>query len=583
MEASFQFIPIDKFKESALNTRKTYNEKKLQELIESIKEKGVLAPLIARPNNGFYEIAAGSRRYRAAKAAGLKDLPVLIREMTDVEFIEVLTIENLQREDIHPLEEAEGYRSLMERGGYDVPAIAARVGKSESYIYQRLKLSDLIPEAKKLFLDEKITAGHAILIARLQPDQQKELVKKESGLYEGWRDRTVVSVRDLAAWIDHNVHFDLNSASFSKKDTDLLPEAGPCMTCPKRTGFLPELFPDIKKKDTCTDRECFGKKIQAFIDRWIEERSRDTDVPPLKLSGDSDYRRKKLGDDLSKPIPSNFYCEITNKKKESCQYMREGIITEGHQKGKILTVCIEGSCKTHYNRSGSSTSPETLKWKADRKRANEKKKLGETIRLRILDETLKQVPENLEKEDLIFIVGQYFEDLWQEYGKKILSRHDLKPVKEQYSLNTRKPMMEFIKTLPEPGLYKLMMEMALIRNLHKPWQGHGDPLLDIAHRYKVDPKKIEQAITQERKEKEKAKTDREKKKAKKDNKKNNSSSVKENSYSEKDLPCLDCLNDATNGKGSCFREDFYNDGKGTLVCDSKKPLQTSAKKEKKIA
>ncbi len=612
MNPSFQIIPIKSLKESSFNPRKTYDPKKLEELTQSIKEKGILTPLILRPQNGAYEIAAGSRRYRAAIAAGLTEVPAIIRELTDTEFIEIITIENLQREDLHPLEEAEGYRSLMETGHYDVAALSIKVGKSPSYIYQRLKLSDLIPEAKKAFLDEKITAGHAILIARLQPKDQKKALEECTNYGD-------CSVRALADHIESQIHLDLNSASFSKKDPELLPEAGPCTTCPKRTGFLPDLFPDIKKKDTCTDRECFHKKIRSFIDRWLEERSKNTDIPPLKLSGDYDYRRSKLGEDLKKPIPSNLYHEIENKKKESCQYMRVGIITEGRRMGQVMTVCIEESCKTHHGRYSSSS--ETLKWKADQKLANEKKKLEDLIRLRILDETLKQIPDDLSKEDLVFIANEFFRDLWFEYQKKILSRHDLKPIKEQYRSDTLKPMAKYIDTLQCSDIYRLLMEMALIRNLPKPYQQKNDPLLEIARRYKVDTKQIEQAIKQEIKEKEKAKTVREKKKLQSlakwkkgkepvKTKKAGGKSEKlesgicrvcgcteENackggchwvdekktlcsSCFEKKVPCIDCANDATNGEGDCFRENFYDDGKGNLLCDSKKPLLMSVRSKK---
>lgn len=487
MDITFQFIPIDQVKESKLNPRKRYDEVKMKELTESIRGKGILTPLLVRTQDGFYEIAAGTRRYRAALTAGLKEVPVIIRKLNDVEFLEIITIENLQREDVHPMEEASGFRDLMKRGGYDVATIAAKVGKSESYVYQRLKLADLIPEAQRAFLEEKITAGHAILIARLQSQDQTTTLNE---CLEGsdW-DNEMMSVRELADHIERQIHLDLNSASFSKKDPDLIPEAGSCTTCPKRTGFQPTLFPDIKKKDTCTDPKCFHAKVDAFIHRWVETKSQDTDVPPLKLSGDFDYRAKKIPDD--KPIPANLYQEITDKKKRSCGSAREGIITEGQNKGKILMICTDLNCKIHHPQY---SSPEGDRWRAKQKAANEKTKREQTVRVKIIDEIIKAIPGELSKEDLAFIAEQLFDELWTEYQKKILMRHDLKPLKIQYGVDMKTPINIYIGNCGMTALGRLLMEMALIRNIEvRHWMDKKkkDSLLVMAEHYKVDPKKIE--------------------------------------------------------------------------------------------
>jgi len=102
----YQVVPLADLHESKRNPRKHFNAEALAELAASIAAKGVLTPLLVRPNAAGYEIAAGHRRYRAAKAAGVDQVPAIVREMTDTEFLEILTIENLQREDVHPLEEA---------------------------------------------------------------------------------------------------------------------------------------------------------------------------------------------------------------------------------------------------------------------------------------------------------------------------------------------------------------------------------------------------------------------------------------------------------------------------------------------
>jgi ParB family chromosome partitioning protein len=509
----YQVLPIGKVFESPLNPRKTFNEKKMAELVESIRAKGILVPLLVRPCKESriapldqFEIAAGHRRYRAGIKAELTEVPVFIREMSDSDFLEVLIIENDKHEDLEPLEQAQGYRTLMEQMHYDVAAISDKVCKSESWIYQRIKLLELIPEAQEQLANEKITAGHAILIARLQPDQQKELLKKESGLYEGWgNDRTVVSVRDLANHIERQIHLDLNSASFKKTDPDLVPEAGPCTTCQKRTGFVPALFPEIKKKDTCTDPSCFNKKVAAFSARWLSKQSEDSDVPPLHLSGSSNYRMKKAPEDPEVPVPANLYHVITDKKKGSCPSAREGIITEGSHEGRILTVCTDPACKVHHGRSDSySSSPEGQKYKAQQKAAEEKRKTEETVRLRIIDAILPDTGD-LSQADLIFLAEQLFDELWDEHRKKILSRHEIEPVKIQYGFDKEGPMKKYIATLNKPNLNRLLMEMGLIRHRENPRRlmgKRGDPILETAARYGVDHKKIEAQVKAEAKAKE---------------------------------------------------------------------------------
>lgn len=171
-----RLIPIEQLKEHPLNVRKTFPADAMAELAASIREKGIQTPLLVRPHAKAFEIIAGHRRYRCAKTVGLPEVPVLVRELSDDDTLELLLIDNLQRADLHPLEEAEGYRTLMTRAGYSAERLAERRGCSEKYIYDRVKLLQLIPEAQKLFLANTITAGHAILLARLKPEDQKRIV-----------------------------------------------------------------------------------------------------------------------------------------------------------------------------------------------------------------------------------------------------------------------------------------------------------------------------------------------------------------------------------------------------------------------
>ena len=265
----YRSVPISVLVESATNPRKRFDEKNLQELAASMKAQGILAPLLVRElDENKYEVVAGARRLRAARLAELETLPVRVVRLTDAESIEAQVVENLQREDIHPLEEALGFKSLLELEdpAYTIANIAARAGKSEAYVYGRIKLADLIPPVAEAFLKDQITIGHALLIAKLPASQQQEAF---SAAFRGmWTSegntQILIPVRELAAWIESNILLQLASAPFDKQDETLVPEAGSCANCPKRTGFNKLLFAEVRK-DSCTDPQCFRAEIDASV------------------------------------------------------------------------------------------------------------------------------------------------------------------------------------------------------------------------------------------------------------------------------------------------------------------------------
>src|SRR5262249_11770211 len=132
-----------------------------------------LMPILVRSQKGKFEVVAGNRRLRAAKEAGLREIPAHIAELTDTEAREAQIVENLQRADVHPLEEGAAYRDLIEQSGHDVEAVAAKVGKSETYVRNRLVLTNLTKAGQKAFREDLITAAHAALVARLGDKLQK--------------------------------------------------------------------------------------------------------------------------------------------------------------------------------------------------------------------------------------------------------------------------------------------------------------------------------------------------------------------------------------------------------------------------
>ncbi|MGI6658708.1 MAG: ParB/RepB/Spo0J family partition protein [Dethiobacteraceae bacterium] len=158
--------------------RKTFDEEKLLELTRSIEQHGILQPIIVRPKGAAYELVAGERRLRAAKNAGLKQVPVVIKTLSDREMMEIALIENLQREDLNPLEEAEAYQRLMEEFSYTQEQLAERVGKSRSAVANTMRLVALHHEVRQEIVNGNLTEGHARAILALPLEKQPEAARK---------------------------------------------------------------------------------------------------------------------------------------------------------------------------------------------------------------------------------------------------------------------------------------------------------------------------------------------------------------------------------------------------------------------
>lgn len=263
-EPTFNPIPLSRITPSKTNPRKSFDEKKLAELAESIGKHGIVQPLLLRVSGSNYEIVAGERRFRAAQRLKLETVPAIVRDLSDRDVLEIQVIENLQREDLDPLEEADGYAKLLRSYRYTADEIAEKIGKSRSYVYARLKLTALCPEARKALESEAISDSIALLVARI-PDAklQREAVK---AIADG---RRTLSFREAQDYIQREFMLRLADAPWDKKDETLVDGAGPCTTCPMRTGNQPELFGDVKSADVCTSPPCFRKKMDAHAKRQL--------------------------------------------------------------------------------------------------------------------------------------------------------------------------------------------------------------------------------------------------------------------------------------------------------------------------
>lgn len=166
-------VPIDKINPNPNQPRTHFNETLLNELADSIRENGVLQPLLVRKKGKGYEIIAGERRYQASKIAGLEELPVIVKEVDDQKMLELALIENLQRSDLNPIEEAKGYRQLIKASGMTQEALSKAVSKSRSSITNSLRLLDLPEPVQQYLFDGRLAAGHARAILAVPYEEQR--------------------------------------------------------------------------------------------------------------------------------------------------------------------------------------------------------------------------------------------------------------------------------------------------------------------------------------------------------------------------------------------------------------------------
>jgi ParB family chromosome partitioning protein len=173
-----QICGIEEIQPNPFQPRKVFSEGQLQELIDSIREKGILQPLLVRRRGNGFELIAGERRWRAAQKAGMKEVPILVKEVSDSEMLELSLVENIQREDLNPIEEAEAYKRLMEQFDLTQEEISKKVGKDRTTITNTVRLLKLPPEIKQSLAEGKISMGHARAFLSLDGIEKQRLLLK---------------------------------------------------------------------------------------------------------------------------------------------------------------------------------------------------------------------------------------------------------------------------------------------------------------------------------------------------------------------------------------------------------------------
>lgn len=263
-----EIIDVDKIRPSKTNPRK-HDKKPAPDFVESVRVHGVMQPIIvvvAEGGGGLYDIVFGEMRWTASKMAGRTSIRAIVRDLDRDEIFEAQIIENSQRKDVHPLDESDAFAELVKRG-YEPQRIADRIGRPVTYVALRLKLRELGKEARGALDAGRITLAVALQIARVPEKLQKEALDEVAPVNLHDKDeqqvREVMTSKGAAAAIRERFMLRLVDARFDITDVTLVPKAGPCSNCPKRTGNQGELFADVDSPDLCTDPECFRAKTDA--------------------------------------------------------------------------------------------------------------------------------------------------------------------------------------------------------------------------------------------------------------------------------------------------------------------------------
>lgn len=427
-------LALEKIDPSPLNPRKTFDQSALDELAADIRSRGVLQNVVVRSKpRGRYELIVGERRYRAAKLATLETIPAAVSEMDDAQALETMIVENAKRADVDPIEEADAYRQLLETHRLAVDDIAAKVGKSRSAVYSRLKLCELGETGRKALQSGVITPSIALLVARIPGKklQDEAIDQVGGGEYEG-----PMPTRKAVEYIQKHFMLRLSEAPWKMGDADLVPAAGSCSSCPKRTGNQAELFEDVKSADVCTDLPCFAKKRAAHEKRQFKE---------LKGAGAKALSSAEAKKVIVKPhyaggqpwighaapyvdLDSKCFDDAKNRTFRKLLEPEPEEVTLAEAHGARFQLIPKSGLGARLKAAGHKfTTPSReesksdAKYKADRLKEKNRKKIDQEVDRRvllaiysrgILDRTLGLMNPSLEA--LRFLAESWGSNLWQE-------------------------------------------------------------------------------------------------------------------------------------------------------------------------
>ena len=509
--SSVEDIPLSRIQESKTNPRRQFDETKLAELADNIRLHGVLQPVLVRPMPGgepdSYELVAGARRYRASKLANRESIPATIRELTGTQCLELQLIENLQRADVHELDEARGYATLMQMQPetYTVETLAEKIGRSEKYVYARLRLTHLVEEVQESFYGGKLSVAHAFEIARLEPKDQKRALQecfpthRTAAAILKDRKAEAVTVRQLRDWVEREIHLDLTSAPFDSQDESLVPSAGSCAKCPKRTGNNPLLFPEVRQKSICTDRACYRRKVEALV---------QIRVKPLEAAGEKPLHVSHAPAWQTQHQNADVLHEgqfRTARKKTECPHTKPAVVIDGPDAGKLLHVCRDDECPVHARVTRYQPSPQERAARAEEVLAE---RIEKQTRIRVLNAIRKKLPATLSRPDLELTALDYFERLGHDNHRRLCRVYGWEEKKNKASwggstVDYKTIAGEAVSEMGTPEVHRFLVVCALVSDLYCPGYNPGQALAKdsklarAATRYKINIAQIAAAVRTE--------------------------------------------------------------------------------------
>lgn len=508
--SAMQDIPLTRIQEPRTNPRRQFDETKLAELADNIRQHGVLQPILVRPlpdgDAGIYELVAGARRFRASKLAKRDAIPACVRELTDTQCLEMQLIESLQRADVHELDEAQGYATLMQLQPetYTVETLAEKIGRSEKYVYARLRLMHLIHEARDAFYIGRLTVAHAFEISRLQPDDQRRALQEcfphhmtTAAILKDAKAEAV-TVRQLREWVEREIHLDLTHAPFDPQEETLLPQAGSCAKCPKRTGNNPLLFPEVRQKSVCTDRPRYRMKVEAFV----QIRTKPLEAAgerPLRISHDPAWQAKERNPDV---LYEGHYRTV---KEGECPRTKSAVVIDGTEAGKVLHVCRDERCKVHAHVTRYEPTPKERAARAKELLAERVEKL---TRVRILNAIRDRLPATLSRPDFDMAALDYFERLGHDNHRRLCRVYgwEEKKIKASWRGNTvdyKTIAGKAVREMNTQEVQHFLVVCALASDLYCPGYNPRQSLAKdsnlsrTAARYKIDTAKLSATVREE--------------------------------------------------------------------------------------
>lgn len=488
-------LPVDQCHKSASQPRRRGGDKPpADDFVASIREKGVIQPIIVRVRKaGGWDIVFGHRRHTGSAIAKRETIPAIVRDLTDDDVFEQQLIENIHREDMHPLDEADGFKRMLDRGKTS-QYIAAKIGRPLAYVAQRMKLCELGKEARAALDKEEISLGVAVLLARIPAALQADAFRSIS---HWW------GVAEAKRELERRFLLRLDQAAFDIADPMLVEKAGACVACPKRTGQQRELFPDAARADLCTDPVCYRGKMDALwkIRRKEAQKSGQAVLEGAAAEKATNYRgtHRKLDDREYVGGSGDGYKtvrQLLGKELPPVTLAREkdGTIVE-----LVPRAAVEKAIRR--NKPKRAATGGTDSFAAQRKREAEKE-ATRTAALEIaIGTAIERVDRITDAKMIRFLTQALIETSGYDCETQIAKRRNLDVGKKRFDLEAH------LETLATPEqVAGLALEVMLWTNAPNRWRKRGESVwADAVKTLGIDFATIEKKVAAEAKAKKKTK------------------------------------------------------------------------------